>query len=167
MMRVLFLLFPDQGDAKELRMERLAGAYYWFKDLRFEVVLASPAGGSPMASVARFERASPEITRFISDGNARDDLADTISFDQVVVEDFDAAYCLGVTGPIWAEPGFETLISRFLNSGKPVAIIPGIGLDLAEHGGGSGLLIVGDGNGPLSAAQTLSHLVQPHNQAKG
>jgi putative intracellular protease/amidase len=166
-MRVLFLLFPDQGDAKELRMERLAGAYYWFKDLRFEVVLASPAGGSPMASVEQSERTSPEVSRFAVDANARDELADTISFGQVIVEDFGAAYCLGVTGPIWAEPGSESLIGRFLNSGKPVAVIPGIGLDLAEHGVGSGLLIVGQGSGNLTTAQTLSHFIQSDNQTKG
>lgn len=167
-MRILFLLFPDQADATELRMERLAGAYYHFKDLLFEVVLASPAGGSPMASVSRSERMSPEVSRFNADGNARDELADTVSFDQVIVEDFNAAYCIGVTGAIWTEPGLETLIARFLSASRPVVIIPGFGLDLAEGGAGAGMLIVGDQDGsPLLAAQTLSHLLRSNHTAKG
>jgi len=167
-MRILFLLFPDHGDPPELRMERFAGAYYLFKDLLFEVVLASPSAGSPMASLVSSDRKSAAVSRFNTDGNARDELADTIGFDQVVVEDFDAAYSIGLTGPIWTASGPETLIARFLAAGKSVVVIPGIGLDLAECGAGCGMLIIGDQDGsPLLAAHTLSHLLHNSHSTKG
>jgi len=163
-MRILFLLFPDQGNARELRMERLAAPYYLFKDLRADVVLASPLGGSPMASIGRSISADSKVERFNADRSAREELADTIGFHQVIVDDFDAAYCLGITGTIWHARSTETLIGQFLHSAKPVAIIPGRELDLAQFGAGAGLLIVGNGGETsLLAARTLLYALRSND----
>jgi hypothetical protein len=143
-----------------LRIELFAAAYYVFHDSGIEVVLASPAGGSPWMGPASpgWESADGAVRRFRKDGPSREALTDTIRLDQAYAEDFDGALCFGSPGSIWRpEHGSPaaSLIADFLVAAKPVAIMPS-DLDLAPHGTAEGLLITGDSAGaPLLAAHAL------------
>src|ERR1700733_11315180 len=138
-MRILMILIPENNasNAKSdpaVRLERAAGPYYVFRDADVEVVLASPDGGSPLLEFAGDSNASTElIRRFRQDRIAIDEFTDTISLDQVYTDDFDAAFCVGLPGSIWRPEHRHSagaLISRLLDAGKPVAILPS-GIDLA------------------------------------
>jgi hypothetical protein len=98
------------------------------------------------------------MQRFRQDRMAIDEFSDTISLDQVYTDDFDAAYCVGIPGSIWRPEHKGTagaLISRLLDAGKPVAVMPS-SVDLAPKGAGDGLLIVGDGSkSPIPVAHAL------------
>jgi putative intracellular protease/amidase len=160
-MRILFLMFPEDAEIGMLRLGLLAPAYYLFKDLPADVVLASPLGGSPMPSAGGRETEGHDVQRFLNDRMAREELADTLMVDQVVIDDFDAAYCLGLIGAIWKQAGTELVVSQFLEAGKPVATIPGAGVDISPRGAANGLLIIGDGDAsPLLAARALVELLQ-------
>ncbi|PZV37170.1 transporter [Mesorhizobium kowhaii] len=164
-MRILLMLIPDveadiAAGTSMLRLELFAGAYYLFHDRGIEVVLASPAGGSPWmgpASPGR-ENADVAVLRFRKDGPSREELTDTIRLDQAYAEDFDGALCLGSPGSIWRQEHKSpaaSLIADFLVAAKPVAIMPS-GLDLMPHGTAEGLLISGDSaRTPLLAAHAL------------
>ena len=164
-MRILMMLIPD-GEAdiaagkSMLRLEYFADAYYVFHDRGIEVVLASPAGGTPRMGLARPGRENRDgaVQRFRRDEQARDALTDTIRLDQAYAEDFEGALCLGAPGPIWRRQHDATgaaLIADFLAAGKPVAVIPS-NVDLVPRGTAEGLLITGDSAGtPLLAAHAL------------
>jgi hypothetical protein len=85
-------------------------------------------------------------------------MTDTLSLDQIFLDDFAAAFCVGEPGRLWeADPGNPAggTIRCFLAAGKPVAIVPG-GFDLAPHGAGEGLVITGrSARSPLLAARAL------------
>jgi len=103
------------------------------------------------------------LQRFRLDGIAIDEFSDTLSLDQIYADDFDAAFCVGLPGSIW-QPDHKSsagaLISRLLDAGKPVAVMPS-GVDLAPKGASEGLLIVGDGlKSPIPAAQALMGAVR-------
>jgi putative intracellular protease/amidase len=163
-MRILMILIPEneasaaKGDPA-VRLERAAGPYYVFRDADVEVVLASPGGGSPLMEFAGDSIASTELMqRFRQDRMAIDEFTDTISLDQVYTDDFDAAFCVGLPGSIWRPEDRHSagaLISRLLDVGKPVAVIPS-GVDLTPKGTGDGLLIVGDSSkSSVPVAQAL------------
>lgn len=153
----------EAADISELRLTRLASPYYLFRDLSADVVLASPAGGAPpMADGPAGAPDDDGAKRFIADRLARDDLADTLRLDQIVVDDFDAAFCIGFSGSIWEADnlGVAPVIGSFLSDGKPVAVIPGQRLEVTPKGAAAGLLIVGDSaQSPLLAAHALMDIV--------
>jgi putative intracellular protease/amidase len=163
-MRILMILIPENNASaaksdSAVRLERAVGPYYVFRDADVEVVLASPDAGSPLMELAGDSNASTEaMQRFRQDRMAVDEFSDTISLDQVYTDDFDAAFCVGLPGSIWRSEHKSTagaLISRLLDAGKPVAVMPS-GVDLAPKGAGDGLLIVGDGSrSPIPVAQAL------------
>jgi hypothetical protein len=173
-MRILMILIPenDASAAKSdptVRLERAAGPYYVFRDADVEVVLASSDGGSPLMEFAGDSNASSELMqRFRQDRMAIDEFSDTISLDQVYTDDFDAAFCVGLPGSIWRPDHRHSagaLISRLLDAGKPVAVMPS-GVDLAPKGAGDGLLIVGDGSkSSIPVAQALMGAIR-HSQIK-
>lgn len=163
-MRILMMLIPECDAAGSendpaVRLDRTAGPYYAFQDAGFEVVLASPVGGSPRLESAGDDDASTGILqRFRQDGKANDAFSDTLRLDQVYVDDFDAAFCVGAPGSIWRpehKSSAGALLSRLLEAGKPVAIMPS-DIELAPKGAGEGLLIVADGaHTPVPAARAL------------
>jgi putative intracellular protease/amidase len=140
-----------------VRLERAAGPYYVFRDADVEVVLASPGGGSPLLEFTG-DASTELMQRFRQDRLAIDEFTDTISLDQVYTDDFDAAFCVGLPGSIWRPEHRHSagaLISRLLDAGKPVAVMPS-GVDLAPKGAGDGLLIVGDSSkSSVPVAQAL------------
>jgi putative intracellular protease/amidase len=162
------ILIPenDASAAKSdpaVRLERAAGPYYFFRDADVEVVLASPGGGSPLMQFAGGSSASTELMqRFRQDRIAIDEFSDTIGLDQVYTDDFDAAFCVGLPGSIWLPEHRHSagaLISRLLDAGKPVAVMPS-GVDLAPKGAGDGLLIVGDNSrSSVPVAQALMGVI--------
>ena len=170
-MRVLMILIPETGapgskNDPAVRFGRAVGPYYAFCDAGVEVVLASPDGGSPLMDVASHEEASTEtLQRFKRDKMAIDEFSDTLSLDQVFTDDFDAAFCVGLPGSIWRPAHGSSagaLISRLLDAGKPVAVLPS-GVDLAPKGTGEGLLIVGDGSkAPNFAAEALMSAIRQY-----
>lgn len=154
----------DETNTDELRLARLAPPYYLFKDVPADVVLASPEGGAPRMAgrLSAIDEHDSCSKRFMADRAARDDLADTLRLDQIVIEDFEAAFCIGFSGAIWDvdNPVVARVISGFLASGKPVALIPGQRLALAPAGAGAGLLIIGDSaQSPVLAAHALLEIV--------
>jgi hypothetical protein len=170
--RLLFILSVDtvgETQNEEIRLERIAPVYYMFKDVEADVVLATPTGGyaAPSPDLRQRPNEEPCVQRFLSDRDARDDLADTLSLDQIVIDDFDAAFCFGFSGSIWAadDLGVAPVIRAFLGDMKPVAIIPGRGLDIAGEGAGSGLLVVGEmGQSAALAAHALLHVIELRKQ---
>jgi hypothetical protein len=158
------MLIPECGPPGSerdptVRLDRAAGPYYAFHDTGFEVVLASPDGGSPRMEFAGDGGASTGILqRFRQDRVANDAFSDTLRLDQVYADDFDAAFCVGAPGAIWQsdhKSAAGALLSRLLDAGKPVAIMPS-DIELAPKGAGEGLLIAADGaHAPIPAAQAL------------
>ncbi|NRP74481.1 hypothetical protein ILFOPFJJ_05403 [Ensifer psoraleae] len=166
--RFLIILAVEDSDGifdSGVRLPQVAPPYYLFKEVPAEVALATPFGGFP-AFVGQTRHGSsnqePFVQRFLSDREARDDLADTLSLEQIVADDFDAAFCVGFSGSVWEthSRGPGPLIKTFLEDGKPVAIIPGQQLDIAPEGAGPGLLIIGDSDqSPVLAAHALVKVV--------
>jgi hypothetical protein len=164
-MRILMVLVADtdidyrDGDLP-LQLTRFATPYYIFCDGGIEVVLATREGGAPWfrPDAADWRSSSEIIQRFKTDRSARDALNDTLTFDQIEVLDFAAAFCVGAPHTIWrdADPcSPASIIARFLRQGKPVAVTPGI-FDLAPFGAGDGLLIIGESpEAPVLAAKAL------------
>jgi hypothetical protein len=173
-MRILMILIPEadtavaRGDAV-VRLERAVGPYYVFRDADVEVVLVSPDGGAPSMEFAAESGMSTEvIERLRRDRTAIDEFSDTISLDQVYIDDFDAAFCVGHPGAIWrpkSDNPAAGLIARLLDAGKPVAVLPS-GIDLDPKGASDGLLIVGDGSNSsiMVAHALLGALREPHTK---
>jgi putative intracellular protease/amidase len=170
---IRFLIVIVEGENEgagnpEVDLARIATPYYAFKDFGSEVVIATDQGGPPMlAEATRCAHASADaagdaVRRFRGDRNARDELADTLGLAQIVIEDFAAAFCVGLSGSIWSDDdqGVAALIRKFLDVGKPVALVPGKHLFVAPEGAGNGLLILGDNDcSPLCAARALINVV--------
>ncbi|HQS45629.1 MAG TPA: transporter [Xanthobacteraceae bacterium] len=165
------ILIPDEapagpGHETVLRLERLAGPYYVFRDRGMEVVLASPEGGSPWIrpSPSEGEPLSGVLGRFRADRPARDALNDTLSLDQIAPEDFAGAFCIGAPGAIWRDAHANRaaeVIAAFLTAGRPVAAVPA-GIDLAPMGSDEGLVIIADSDGAvLKAAHALLAALDP------
>ena len=158
-MRILLIVLSEEtaveGDLPSLGS--FATAYYVFRDASIDLILASRLGGYLFLNNSGMD--NPEdinaARRFQADRSARDELTDTICFDDVHAEDFDGAMCLG-------PPASDTksqlpdralcLIASLLALGKPVAVIP----SALASSTGPGLLITGEhADSPLYAANTL------------
>lgn len=165
---VRFLLLIVEGEDgagnPEVNLARIAAPYYAFKNIGAEVVLATLLGGPPLIAEGIRSAAMHDdaVRRFKGDRDARDELADTLALEQIVVEDFAAVFCVGLSGRIWtdANDAIAVLVRAFLVVGKPVALIPGKHLVVAPEGAGNGLLILGDNDAsPLCAARALINVV--------
>jgi hypothetical protein len=163
-MRILMILVSDtanlDGAPPVLQFERFLEPYYLFVDSGADVVLASLLGGDPSMRTASGKRtdASPAMRRFQRDLAARDALADTLELSRVDLDDFDGAFCVGVSGGVWpphvASPA-EAMIGDLLAAGKPVVVVPAR-IDLEPRGTADGLLITGDrALAPMLAARAL------------
>src|SRR4028118_2002601 len=66
-------------------------------DAGAEIVLASPDGGSPWGRLARrgLEDGTPLSGRLQADRIVREAMTDTLSLDQIFLDDFAAAFCVG------------------------------------------------------------------------
>ena len=148
-MRILMILVsePQESTPPVISIELCIAPYYLFKDAGMDVVLASPDGGDlPLPRAADQLRLAPLLRRMHDDAELRDALGDTLSMGEVVADDFDGAFCLGVTGRPWrseSQTCAVALIGSLLRDGKAVAVVP-MRLDLAPVGLASGVLVGGD-----------------------
>lgn len=163
-MRVLLIVVSednaDEGGSPPLGS--FASAYYALQDASIEVVLASQTGG--YLFLDQSSTAAPDdvgaLQRFQADRSAREDLADTIRFEDVDAEDFDGAICLGPPEggadpqlPAPKLPGRVCLlVASLLDFGKPVVVIP----ECLAPATGNGLMITGNRpDSPRHAANAL------------
>jgi putative intracellular protease/amidase len=161
-MRILMLLIPEidpREHAPTVRLDRVAGPYYAFRDAGAEVVLASPDGGAaPMQMTGDEQLTAAATVRFRRDSRAADEFSDTLRPDQVFTDDFDAGFCVGAPDPVWSPEQNDSagaLLSRLLEAGKPVAILS-CGFGLAPKGAGAGVVIIAEStHSSNSAAQAL------------
>lgn len=165
---IRFLIMIVEGEEgagnPQVDLAKIATPYYAFKNIGAEVVMATLRGGPPLIADGMRSAgvADESVRRFRGDRDARDELADTLALAQIVVEDFAAAFCVGLSGRIWtdANDGVVPLVELFLKAGKPVALVPGKHLIVAPEGAGNGLLILGDNDdSTLCAARALINVV--------
>lgn len=164
-----FLILIVEGEDEEagnpeVDLARIATPYYAFKDFGADVAIATSFGGPPMVldGMRTAVTSDEAVRRFKIDRSARDELADTLGLDQIVIDDFDGAFCIGLSGRIWTDNdhGVAGLVREFLGSGKPVALVPGKHMLVTPEGAGNGLLILGDSEGsPFCAARALINVV--------
>lgn len=159
-MAILFVFVSEEDPSDTewaTRLEDFARAYHVFNDEAVDVTLASVTGGWPWPSLIRQPTGdTPEFARFARHAAAREELADTLSLDQICVADFEGVYCIGRPAPIWHSAitaCVETVLTQFLASGKPIAVVPSM-LDLSPHGAGNGLIIIGEAD---TSAQFAAH----------
>jgi hypothetical protein len=150
-MRVLVMIGDDPEASAAVTLEGLAGAYYAVRDAGAEIVLASAGGGAP--GVARAAGCcGPAAARFQADHLAREDLADTLRYDQVCLGEFDAI--LGFRG----DPG---LTDRALRAGVPVALVGEPGPPARAHAGGLLILVAGDADATRAARALVGAATSP------
>ena len=138
-MKVLMVLtshdqLGDTGRKTGFWLEELAAPYYAFKDAGADITLASPKGGNPPLDPKSNEPDfQTELThRFEADAEANAQLSSTVRLDSVSAADFDTVFYPGGHGPLWdlAEDSHSiALIERFIEAGKPVALVchaPGV-----------------------------------------
>ena len=138
-MKVLMVLtshdqLGDTGRKTGFWLEELAAPYYIFKDAGYDITLASPAGGQPPLDPKSNEPdfQTDATRRFEADGEATAALANTVKLATVDADDFDTVFYPGGHGPLWdlAESAESiALIERFVETGKPIALVchaPGV-----------------------------------------
>ncbi|MER9585802.1 transporter [Mesorhizobium sp. M0276] len=149
--RIAVMVSSESG-AGCIEFGQFLAVYYALLDAGAEVLVASASGGYPWPT--RLKRGGEEhnelTARFQSDWHARDDLANTLQFGQLFVEDFQGGFCVGEPGAIWRAADLDSvgaLIARFLRAGRPIAVLPSL-FDFTPTGAADGLLILSDGKWP-------------------
>ena len=152
-MSLLMILLPladpaEPGGATGSRLDCFLGPFFTLRDSGQRIVLASPEGGFPWTRLSRDDEVDTALMRrFRADRAAREEVNDTLRLDQIYAEDFDGAFCVGQSGAIRDNSSAAArLISTFLQSGKPVALVPAA-VDIAPAGSGNSVLIVDDHRG--------------------
>ncbi|TPP06055.1 hypothetical protein [Rhizobium glycinendophyticum] len=121
--RILFVLDGEHAMVEpDWELARgVAMAYSEVRRLGGEAVFACDGGGFPHVAghMRRFSQ-DPVVGMFLQDHIARDDIADALSLEQIVVDDFDGA-AFFVVDPINSE-GVSTLKEGFLSRGRLVVL---------------------------------------------
>jgi len=152
-----------QADMGGSRSEIVA-SYYLLQDSGFEVVLATPAEEAPWTwrDSNGQDALSSSHCRLREDQVAQDAFADMLALQQVCVDDFAAAICIGtsiVPSKAGGPPDPSTLANAMLAAGKPVAVIASADV-LDPIPPGKGLLLVGSSkDAHLKATRALIHLI--------
>lgn len=152
--RIAMMLSSVPGGSP-IELEQFVCVYYALKDSGAEILVASDGDGYPWPrrKKERNEHFVQLTKRFQADRHARDDLANTLRFSQIFVEDFDGCLCIGEAGALWKDgvrSSAAELVARFLQAGKPAAVLSNL-IDIAPKGAGDGLLILADGAQPPTA----------------
>ncbi|MBX9459363.1 MAG: hypothetical protein KL863_26785 [Rhizobium sp.] len=115
----------DKTGAPDRELARgVAMAYFELRRRGVETVFACDGGGFPLVAeyMRRFSE-DPVIAGFLADHIARSDIADALSIEQIVVDDFDAVAFFPIDA---ADLGAgSSLKSAFLDQGKTVVIPDG------------------------------------------
>ena len=118
----------DTGEKTGFWVEEFAAPYYTFFDAGADITLSSPTGGhppiDPKSELADFQ--TPATERFNADAQLQSRLANTRKLSDIDSADYDAVFFPGGHGPLWdlvENQHSIALISRFLESQKPVAAV--------------------------------------------
>ncbi|MFI9485858.1 type 1 glutamine amidotransferase domain-containing protein [Promicromonospora sp. NPDC052451] len=132
-MKILIVLtshgeLGDTGRKTGFWLEELATPYYHFRDVGWDITLASPQGGrpplDPKSNEPQFQ--TERTRRFEADVDAEALLGATARLDSVSVDDFDAVFYPGGHGPLWdlaEDPASIALIERMVRAGRPLALV--------------------------------------------
>lgn len=109
-------------------LDEFAAPYYVFLDAGVTPVLASPKGGQPPLDPKSDDPSfhTPATTRFKSDAETIQRLANTVKLSSVKASDFDAVFYPGGHGPLWdlaTDATSISLIESMIAAGKPVAAV--------------------------------------------
>jgi putative intracellular protease/amidase len=161
-MRILMILTSHSTentllDERANALESFSGAYFAFRDVGAEIVLASPKGGLPALYPRRVDKAkqSEIVSRFYNDARARSELADTLRLEQVCADDFDALFYPGSVGSLWDLANNEqsiAIISAFDEAGKPLGFVGYGPSALCRVTSNSGIALVSGRNLTASSA---------------
>jgi hypothetical protein len=169
--RVLMILTPETQNRGEVSGSQggIISSYYLLEDSGFEVVLAAPAEEVPWTwREGEQSFPSPSQRRLHEDQVAQDAFADMLTLQQLCVDDFAAAICIGtsIVSPVAGEPHHALKVANaMLAAGKPVAAIAGADV-LHPIPTGEGLLIVGSSkNAHLQATRALICLIASGDQS--
>ena len=109
-------------------LEELAAPYYHFRDVGWDITLASPNGGraplDPKSNEPEFQ--TDQTRRFEADAHAEAQLDSTVQLDSASADEYDAVFYPGGHGPLWdlAEDGTSIkLIERAVTTGRPIALV--------------------------------------------
>src|SRR5262249_51618546 len=108
--------------------DEVATPYYKFKAAGLDVTLASPRGGSAPLDPLSYDDAfaSDSTRRFEQDAAAQRALANTLRFDEIDFNLFDAAFFPGGYGQLWDLASDSKVIHALENwfeDGTPVAMV--------------------------------------------
>lgn len=122
-LRILIVLDgEDHTGAPDRELARaVAMAYLELRRRGAETVFACEGGGFPLVAghMRRFSE-DPVVAAFLADHIARSDIADALSIEQIVVDDFNAAAFFPIDA---ADLGAASALKRaFLDQGKAVVL---------------------------------------------
>jgi len=108
--------------------DEVATPYYTFKTAGLEVTLASPLGGAvPIDPLSYDDQFASENTRkFERDAAAERAVTNTVRFEQIDVNGFDAAFFPGGYGQLWDLASNSKVIhaiENWIHRGTPVAMV--------------------------------------------
>jgi hypothetical protein len=172
--RVLMILTPETQTPGEMSgpQSEIISSYYLLQDSGFEVVLATPAEEVPWTWRESSERSipSPSHRRLHEDQVAQDAFADMLTLQQICVDDFAAAICIGasIVSPTAGGPHHASkLANAMLAAGKPVVAIASADI-LHPVPASEGLLIVSSSkDAHLQATRALIGLIASRDQRHG
>lgn len=132
-MKVLMVLtshdqLGNTGEKTGFWLEEFASPYFIFKDGGAEITLASPKGGQPPLDPKSDDPSiqTEQTTRFKSDEEAQQILAETHLLASVKAEDYDLVFYPGGHGPLWdlaEDKSSIALIEEFYASNKRVGAV--------------------------------------------
>lgn len=117
------------GEKTGIWLEELTTPYYAFADQGAKVTLASINGGAvPIdpRSTAEDSLKEESVRRYFDDGELQAKVAGTPAFTRLNGDDYDALFLPGGHGTMWDYPKSQelaALVTRFLETGKPVAAV--------------------------------------------
>lgn len=132
-MKVLFVLTSHDklGDTEHKTgfwLEEFAAPYYFLKDAKVDITLASPKGGQPpLDPNSDSEDAQTDATRrFKDDPEAQQHFAKTLKLSDVSADDYNAVFYPGGHGPLWDLANDQdsiALIKSFIKQDKIVSAV--------------------------------------------
>lgn len=116
------------GNKTGIWLEEFSTPYYMLMEKGIQITVASPKGGKapidPKSTSEAFLTSSAK--KFLADAAAQERLNNTVALTSVKASDYDAVFYPGGHGPVWDLPENKAsiaLISNFIQTGKPVALV--------------------------------------------
>jgi putative intracellular protease/amidase len=133
----------DTGQKTGLWLEEFAAPYYYFKEQKCQITVASPKGGCPPLDPksAEQEHQTESTKKFEKDLITQEVFKNTIKLSEINVEDFSGVYYPGGHGPLWDLVGDQNsiaLIEKALQENKPVGSVchgPAVLINVKDEAG--------------------------------